>query len=55
MDYIDSLTSIDRFTTLKIGSRIWRVWVSQNGGTRTSGDAQMGIRNLAIVQIPTTL
>jgi hypothetical protein len=57
MDFIDALVSPSprAFTTLKVGHRIWRVWVAQNGGTRTNQETQMGIRNLSIVEIPTHL
>lgn len=50
--FIDGLTSLKRFTTLQIGDEIQRVFVSSNGGFKSTGDLQKGTRQLQIVQIP---
>lgn len=55
MDWIDHLTSVKRFMTLTVGPYTYRVYVSQNGGDRYSGDTQAGIRPLSVVEIPLSL
>lgn len=54
-DFLDGLTSIKRFTSLVVAGVPYRVYVSQNKGTRHTGDAQLGIREMSIVEIPTGL
>jgi hypothetical protein len=53
--FIDDLTSIHQFVLLTVGHHTYRVYVSQNGGSKATGDSQHEIRNLAIVAIPTSL
>lgn len=52
--FLDGLTTIKRFTTLVVNGTAIRVYISQNKGTRVLGDAQEGIRQMSIVEIPET-
>jgi hypothetical protein len=53
-DFLDGLTTIKRFTSLVVNGHTYRVYISQNKGTRVLGDSQAGIRQLSIVEIPET-
>ena len=53
-DFLDSLTTIKRFTSLVVNGVPYRVYVSQNKGTRILGNAQAGIRQMSLVEVPET-
>ncbi len=59
--FIDGLTNTKRFVNFKVNNlddvdtEGYRVFVSQNKGTRYAGDAEGNIRQLSIVQIPSGL
>lgn len=52
--FLDNLTAIKRFTSLVVNGETYRVYISQNKGTRVLGDSQAGIRQLSIVEVPET-
>jgi hypothetical protein len=53
--WIDALISRQpkRFISFTVGADTYRVFVSQNLGTKWTGDIQRGTRQLSILQIPT--
>jgi len=50
--WLDGLTTIRRFLPLIVGQDEYRVFVSQNTGTRSTGDLQVGTRQLSLVEVP---
>lgn len=52
--WIDSLTTVKRFLPLVVGSEEYRVFISQNLGARSTGDLQIGQRQLSLVEIPSS-
>jgi hypothetical protein len=54
-DFLDELTTIQQFTTLKIAGRLYRVFVNQNGGAKGTGGSQAGVRDISVVQVATQL